>query len=78
MNLDITKPRYSEQIMPVPWPFSILYWSKENCSLERETSLYRGSLCRGSYMLKEMQKDASASLISFVCVLSARISFPQS
>ena len=33
MNVDITKPRYSEQIMPVPWPFSILYWSKENCSL---------------------------------------------
>ena len=23
MNLDITKPRYSEQILPVPWPFVI-------------------------------------------------------
>ena len=22
-NLDITKPRYSEQIWPVPWPFVI-------------------------------------------------------
>ena len=24
INLDITKPRYSEQILPVPWPFVIL------------------------------------------------------
>ena len=22
-NLDITKPRYSEHILPVPWPFGI-------------------------------------------------------
>ena len=22
-NLDITKPRYSEQILPVPWPFTV-------------------------------------------------------
>ena len=23
-NLDITKPRYSKQILPVPWPFVVL------------------------------------------------------
>ena len=30
-NLDITKPRYSEQILPVRWPFVILLNASVNC-----------------------------------------------
>ena len=30
-NLDITKPRYSEQIWPVRWPFVILLNASVNC-----------------------------------------------
>ena len=55
-NLDITKPRYSEQILLIPWPFVI---SMFHCILQLQgvkkivcytarISLYRGSLYRGS------------------------------
>ena len=55
-DLDITKPRYSEQILPAPWLFVIsvevpLYYNfsraEENRSLYRGLR-YRGSINRGS------------------------------
>ena len=30
-NLDIQKPRYSEQILPLRWPFVILLHASVNC-----------------------------------------------
>lgn len=37
-NLDITKPRFSEPVLPVPWPFEImevpLYWIPDFLSVE--------------------------------------------
>ncbi len=32
-NLDITKPRYSEHILPVPWPFVISRFHCTKCLL---------------------------------------------
>ena len=35
-NFDITKPRYSEQILPVPWPFVISrFHSVGECSRDQ-------------------------------------------
>ena len=32
-NLDVTKPRYSEHMLPVPWPFVI---SRFHCDLQSD------------------------------------------
>ena len=37
-DLNITKPRYSEQILPVPWPFVI---SKFHCTFPASRGLSR-------------------------------------
>ena len=50
-DLDITKPRYSEQILPVPWLFVISVEDPLYCNFSRaeeSRSLYRGLRYRGS------------------------------
>ena len=50
-DLDITKPRYSEQILPAPWLFVISVEVPLYCNFSRaeeNRSLYRGLRYRGS------------------------------
>ena len=59
-NLDITKPRYREHILPIPWSFVIsrFFFSYFTITGEKNRSLYqlrtalnRSSLNRGSIVL---------------------------
>ena len=49
-NLDITKPRYSEQIFPVPWPFVM---SRFHC-----TTIIWGLIILGFYYVGFPEKRA--------------------
>ena len=40
-SLDLTKPRHSELILPIPWPFVILY-NFANCHSENASCLHGG------------------------------------
>ena len=70
-NLDITaKPRYREQILPVPWPFVIsrfhcIFMCQTSCLRLRGVWGWRGGICATTHVMVDFKPNEDMGMIAY-------------